>query len=117
MSDDPKHVSEYLDAAYKKTADDNRAKFPEVAAFLDKLRGAFGPQVKVIHAKEGNHEAGKDDSENWQDEAPEVTRLLGGVSESRGTVGAGVRGGKGKGPAPRMASGKGRMAQIPGLSK
>ncbi len=38
--------------------DKNRARFPTIATFLDGMRERFGAQVKVLYAKEGEHETG-----------------------------------------------------------
>jgi hypothetical protein len=37
---------------------DNRARMPGTAAIVDALRAEFGPDVKVLHAKEGGREVG-----------------------------------------------------------
>lgn len=37
--------------------DENRARFPDTAMFLEELR-KYAPNAKVVYVREGNHEAG-----------------------------------------------------------
>lgn len=45
--------------------EENRARMPKVAAFVDMFKDAFGEHVKVIYASENGITLGTKDSHDW----------------------------------------------------
>jgi hypothetical protein len=101
---------------------ENRARFPQAAAFVDRWRRA-GFEPRVIHVSENGQEAGRNDSSEWSDTEPpewEQAKREYKEAQERAESIAARRAGlappdKRKGAASKAAKAGGGTVAVPGL--